>query len=85
MRITADLRQMQSQKGMRFVFRDDNENGQAEGLENIDRKVEGNEMRRIEVYDATADWLEELAEKNDTTVAEVVMALVEQFSDELEM
>lgn len=42
-------------------------------------------MRRIEVYDATADWLEELAEKNDATVAEVVMALVEQFSDELEM
>ena len=76
---------MQSQKGMRFVFRDVAKHRQTQTMERVDKKVEGNEMRRIEVYDATADWLEELAEKNDTTVAEVVMALVEQFSDELEM
>ena len=78
---------MQSQKGMRFVFRNVTEHRQTQSMERVDKKVEGNEMRtdeQITVYPPTAEWLRELAEKYDTTVAEIVMVLVENFYDKLE-
>lgn len=42
-------------------------------------------MTRIEVYDDTCIALERLADVNDTTIAEVVCALVEQFGNEVEV
>lgn len=33
-------------------------------------------MKKIEVYDIEANWLEQYAEKNDTTVAEVVEEII---------
>lgn len=79
---------MQMQKGMRFIFRDATEYRQTQSMERVGKKVEGNEVRtdeQITVYPPTAEWLRELAEKYDTTVAEIVMVLVEKFYDKLEM
>jgi len=39
-------------------------------------------MTNITVYDDTAEKLEEIAEKNDTTIAELIDMLIE-YADEL--
>lgn len=39
-------------------------------------------MTEIKIYDTCAEKIEEIAEKNDSTVAEVVEALLE-FEDEM--